>query len=186
MSERFSPLLDNNLEGLRSAALAGPVLDLACGSGRNGLHLINNVIPVVFADVNREALASVSKALESEPYRQHKSLATLHEIDLETPNSLPLEQELYGAIIVFRYLHRPLMENIKAAVKPGGLVIYETFTLEQRQFGRPNNPDFLLRPKELEDSFHNWDIYFSYEGILCDKQGQAQSAIAQIVASKPH
>ena len=186
MSEDFSPLLHHNLDRLRSAALAGPVLDLACGGGRNGLHLIASGIPVVFADVNREALARVSTALLDEPFLQHKSLATLHEIDLETPNSLPLEQTSYGAIIVFRYLHRPLMENLKAAVKPGGLVIYETFTLDQRQFGRPSNPDFLLHPNELKDIFYNWDIHFNYEGILTDQQGQPQSAIAQIVASKPH
>lgn len=186
MSERFSPLLDHNLQILRSAALAGPVLDLACGSGRNGLHLIANGIPTVFADQNPEALARVSQALLRTPHSQHKSLATLQQIDFETPNGQPLEQTHYGAILVFRYLHRPLMEGIKAAVKPGGLVIYETFTLDQRQFGRPSNPDFLLRPNELRENFDNWHIHFNYDGILIDKQGQPQSAIAQIVASKPH
>jgi tellurite methyltransferase len=186
VSERFSPLLDQSLEKLRSAALAGPVLDLACGSGRNGLHHIAKCIAVVFADVNAEALGRVSQALLSAPHSQHKSLATLQETDFETPNGQPLEPARYGAILVFRYLHRPLMEDIKAAVKPGGLVIYETFTLAQRQFGRPSNPDFLLHPNELKDNFDNWDIHFSYEGILSDKQGQPQSAIAQIVASKPH
>ncbi len=143
-------------------------------------------MPVVFADVNAEALGRVSQALLSAPHSQHKSLAMLQETDFETANGQPLEQARYGAILVFRYLHRPLMEHIKAAVKPGGLVIYETFTLDQRQFGRPSNPDFLLRPNELRDNFDNWNIHFSYEGILTDKQGQPQSAIAQIVASKPH
>jgi tellurite methyltransferase len=185
VSERFSPLLDDNLEKLRSAALSGPVLDLACGSGRNGLHLIANGMPVVFADVNAEALGRVSQALLRAPHSQHKYLAMLQETDFETANGQPLEQARYGAILVFRYLHRPLMEDIKAAVKPGGLVIYETFTLDQRQFGRPSNTDFLLRPNELRDNFDNWNIHFSYEGILTDKQGQPQSAISQIVASKP-
>ncbi|MEH6571360.1 MAG: methyltransferase [Halioglobus sp.] len=186
MSDNFSPLLHQNLDRLRSAALAGPVLDLACGGGRNGLHLIASGIPVVFADVNPDALGRVSSALSSEPFQQHQSLATLQEIDLETPNNPPLEPVSYGAIMVFRYLHRPLLENMKAAVKPGGLVIYETFTLDQRQFGRPRNPDFLLQTNELKDIFENWDIHFSYEGILTGQQGQPQSAIAQIVASKPN
>ena len=71
MSENFSSLLHHNLDRLRSAALAGPVLDLACGGGRNGLHLIASGIPVVFADVNPEALARVSNALSNEPLLSH-------------------------------------------------------------------------------------------------------------------
>lgn len=186
MNESFSRLLGDNIEKLKHAGHIGPVLDLACGNGRNGLHLIENGIPVIFSDINSNALAEVSKALLKERYLQHKSLATLHEVDLEAAESTALEQVQYGAVIVFRYLHRPLMESIKAAVKPGGLVIYETFTLDQRQFGRPTNPDFLLGPNELKNNFNNWNIHFSYEGILCKKPGRPQSAIAQIVASKPH
>ena len=87
----------------------------------------------------------------------------------------------YQAIIVFRYLHRPLIEAIKAAIEPGGLVFYETFTTENRQFGRPNRDAFLLNKNELKEMFHDWQCLHYFEGI---KQ-QPNRAIAQIVCRKP-
>ena len=52
-------------------------------------------------------------------------------------------------MLVFNYLHRPLMPAIVDAVEPGGVLIYETFTAGQAQRGRPTNPAFLLRDGEL-------------------------------------
>jgi hypothetical protein len=52
-------------------------------------------------------------------------------------------------ILVTRYLHRPLVPALANALKPGGLLLYETFTLAQAQNGHPTNPDFLLVPGEL-------------------------------------
>jgi hypothetical protein len=52
-------------------------------------------------------------------------------------------------VIVFNYLHRPLMPAIVEAVAAGGVLIYETFTVAQALRGRPRNPSFLLNPGEL-------------------------------------
>jgi hypothetical protein len=64
---------------------------------------------------------------------------------------------------------------------PGGLVVYETFTVAQRRFGRPNNPDFLLRQGELKASFNDWELIHHFEGIRPDPD----RGIARIVARKP-
>ena len=86
-------------------------------------------------------------------------------VDFEQPETDPLGGRLFSSILVFRYLHRPLMPAIKSAVQPGGLVMYETFTTDQAALGRPSNPDFLLQPQELERVFQHWDILHLFEGL---------------------
>ena len=51
--------------------------------------------------------------------------------------------------MVTNYLHRPLFPRIADALAEGGLLIYETFMIGNERFGRPRNPDFLLREGEL-------------------------------------
>ena len=153
-----------------------PVLDLACGNGCNGLMLARLGIPVVFADKSGSALETVQQQLKQEALP-----GRVWQVDLESPNTKPLSDLNFSAIIVFRYLHRPLFPALLNAVIPGGLVIYETFTTENRQFGRPVNPDFLLLPGELETIFRGWDIIFYFEGI----RSNPEQAISQIVARKP-
>ncbi len=69
-------------------------------------------------------------------------------LDLET-GTWPLGDEAFDAIIVTNYLHRPLLPFLRAALAPDGVVLYETFAIGNERFGRPANPDFLLRDGEL-------------------------------------
>lgn len=180
-----SSLLSRYLRPLTLACDKAPALDLACGAGRNGLFLLGAGIPVVFADRDSHSLQQVDTRLDAEPLIGKKQLARLWQVDFEVPATRPFETNSFGAILVFRYLHRPLLEEIKRALVPGGLLIYETFTTEQARFGRPRNPDFLLRKGELSSCFSQWSILHDFEGVECD-QGSGQSrAIAQLVAEKP-
>ena len=52
----------------------------------------------------------------------------------------------FDVIVVVHYLHRPLFPQLLAALRPGGVLVYETFTTAQAARGKPTNPDFLLRP----------------------------------------
>ena len=110
-------------------------------------------LPVVFADIDGEKLASLSAVEVSYP-----AIVTLWEVDFESKADDPLAGKTFDAIMVFNYLHRALIDRIKQAVRPGGLVFYETFTEQQRRFGRPRNPDFLLKPDELKAWFETWQI----------------------------
>ena len=152
-----------------------PVLDLACGTGRSGLGLAQRKIPVVFADRSSTALEGIRQQLSDNNLPGH-----IWQIDLEQADINPFAGQAFSAAICFRYLHRPLFPHLLNAVKPDGLVIYETFTTENRRFGRPNNPDFLLKAGELKSLFPDWEIIHYYEGT----QHQPDRAIAQIVARK--
>jgi len=163
-------------EGLFSAGvLPGPVLDLACGTGRNSIYLAQKGLRVTCCDISPENLEEVKKRAES-----HQVEIELWQVDLEREGMNPLPGDSYGAILVFRYLHRPLMECIKKALRNGGVLIYETFTREQRQFGKPHNPNFLLDPGELRHTFADWEVIHYFEGT---KENPTR-AVAQIVCRK--
>jgi tellurite methyltransferase len=165
---RFSSLLEDG-------KLEGPVLDLACGTGENGLFVAGLNLPVILADRSPEAL-DVARASALERGLEPR----FWEVDLEAGGNR-LEEEYYRAILVFRYLYRPLIPCIRKAIRVGGILIYETFTSEQPKYGKPHNPEFLLQPGELADWFEDWHVIHYYEGLL----ENPQRAMAQIVCRKP-
>jgi hypothetical protein len=69
---------------------------------------------------------------------------------------------------------------MRKALRRGGILIYETFTVEQPKFGKPHNPDFLLRPGELYEWFGDWETIHAFEGI----KDNPRRAVAQIVCRK--
>jgi SAM-dependent methyltransferase len=169
-------LLVAHLELFAEQALPGPVLDLACGDGHNGIFLAERGLEVICCDISPEALKRARELAAG----RGVSLS-LWEVDLERAVTNPLPEDSYGAILVFRYLHRPLFPCIRKALRPGGLLLYETFTAEQVRFGRPRNPDHLLRPGELHQAFADWEISHLFEGV---KENPLR-AVAQLVCRKP-
>ena len=157
-------------------ALKGyPVIDLACGDGHNGIVLASMGFSVILADRSEEALSQAklnSKALGVTVEFRH--------VDLEEKDVNPLEGCTFSAVLVFRYLHRPLIPYIRKSLKQGGILIYETFTTEQVRFGKPKNPAHLLKAGELLSWFHDWEIIYNFEGILADPP----RAVARLVCKK--
>ncbi len=152
--------------------LQGRVLDLACGAGQNGLHLARRGHDVDLIDLAHTPLARAVRVGRDERLRLLAVQADLEEF--------PLPRSRYGVVLNFRYLQRNLWRPIKEAVRPGGIVVFETFTIEQAALGHPRNPAFLLRPGELRSEFDTWDILHSYEGLSRD----ATAHIAQLVAQR--
>ena len=84
-------------------------------------------------------------------------------VDLETDPPPAIATE-FDAIVVFNYLHRPLVPALRAALKPGGRIFYETFTTRQAERGHPTNPAFLLRDGELNELMAPLTVLRSREG----------------------
>lgn len=175
--EQPAEFLLQHLSLFTEASLPGPVLDLACGDGRNGLHLARRGLPVVGMDASREALDRGRQRAKKLGIANMRFLRT----DLEREGINPLGEDRYGGILVFRYLHRPLMGCIRKALKDEGILLYETFTVEQKRFGKPRNPLFLLEPGELPRRFRDWEILYAFEGIL----ESPRRAMARLAARKP-
>ena len=119
----------------------GLVLDLAAGRGRHVRLLRERGFPVCAIDRDVTALLAYAGPC-----------CEVRQIDLETDERRPLGGD-YDGIIVTNYLHRPLLSAIACALAPGGVLIYETFARGNERFGRPRNPDLLLRPGELLEAF---------------------------------
>jgi len=128
---RFVPLIKRG----------GRVLDLAAGSGRHTRLLLEGGFAVCAVDRNVSALLPLAGAG-----------CEVRQIDLETGAAWPLGAG-YDAIVVTNYLHRARLPAIAQALAAGGVLIYETFARGNERFGRPHNPDFLLRSGELLDAF---------------------------------
>jgi len=119
----------------------GHVLDLAAGGGRHTRLFLNRGYTVHAVDRDVTALLPLAG-----PH------CGVEAIDLETGDVWPLGRG-YDGIVVTNYLHRPLLPAIANALAPSGVVIYETFAQGNERFGRPRNPEFLLRPGELLHAF---------------------------------
>jgi SAM-dependent methyltransferase len=153
---------------------SGRVLDVACGRGRHALYLARLGFRVHAIDRDADAIELVhtTAAREQLPL-------TCAVMDLETDPPPGLGQDRFDAILVFRYLHRPLFPPLCEALAPGGRLFYETFTAAQALRGRPTNPRFLLQPGELRTLVAPLLALDAREG---DVDGQA---IASIVAERP-
>ena len=82
-------------------------------------------------------------------------------------------------VSVFNYLHRPLIPVLKRSVRPGGIVIYKTYTRKQAQFGTgPRNPDFLLGENELPE------LFAGFRQLLYRETCKSE-ATAALVAQRP-
>jgi SAM-dependent methyltransferase len=125
----------------RYAQLVPPtarVLDVAAGNGRHARYFAARGNRVVAVDRDPELLA----ALADSPGIESRAL------DLET-GEWPLVGETFDAIVVVNYLHRAALPQLLAALSADGALLYETFAVGNEKYGRPTNPDFLLREGEL-------------------------------------
>jgi SAM-dependent methyltransferase len=150
---------------------SGPVLDLATGGGRHTRYFKDLGYAVVAVDRDISGLADLVGDAQ----------ITVIAADLEGGAAWPCGDRRFAGIVVTNYLHRPLFPHIAAALQPGGVLIYETFGVGNERFGRPSNPDFLLKPGELLS-------FAGTEGLIvhayhCGEVTEPRPAVAQRVAA---
>lgn len=142
------------VERFAACAPAGVVLDVAAGSGRHTRLFLARGHRVAAIDRDVQALhAAACQALE------------IIAFDLESGAQPPFLGRRFAAVVVTNYLHRPLLPALLDALAPGGMLIYETFALGNERFGKPSNPDFLLRPGELLDAVRGRLRVLAYEDL---------------------
>ncbi len=164
-----SPFLTQNITLLPR----GRALDIAMGSGRNTVYLAKMGFDVEGVDFSKEAIENALKEAENADVKIKAQVADIEARDYS------IEKNAYDVIICFNYLHRPLIHQIKKGLKKSGVIVYETYIIDQAQFGKPSNPDFLLKHNELLEMFRDFRCLRYYEGITDDKK-----AIARIIAEK--
>jgi SAM-dependent methyltransferase len=140
---RFARFIPKNSSGLR-------VLDYACGVGRHSLYLAELGFAVLAVDKDSIALQDLQNSVTNRQL-QHVEMRC-EDLELERfPDALINEQ--FAGIVVTNYLFRPHMKQLLDLVVKHGIVIYETFAVGNEAYGKPSNPDFLLKENELLEMF---------------------------------
>ncbi len=144
----------------------GRVLDVACGHGRHLRWLAQRGHPVTGVDRSPEAIEAI------------RPLGRAVLADIEN-GPWPFEGERFDAVVVTRYLWRPLLPAIVASVADGGVLIYETFAAGNESVGKPSRPEFLLRPGELLAACADLRVV-AYEDGFCDQPERFVQRIAAL------
>jgi len=154
---------------------SGKALDIAMGTGRNALYLASLGFQVTGVDLSAVAVEKCRQKAERLGLPIEALVA-----DLEHH---PLPTEEYDLIVNFYYLQRSLSPRIAAALKPRGVLVFESFTIDQLQFGwGPKSPDHLLRPGELQELFAGLETLLYHEGIIQGDRGP--KAVARLIGRK--
>jgi 2-polyprenyl-3-methyl-5-hydroxy-6-metoxy-1,4-benzoquinol methylase len=148
----------------------GRALDLAMGTGRNAIFLAQHGFSVTGIDISDVA---VERALR---------LAEIAGVNIEAQRmdlcTVTLPADSYDVVACFYYLQRDLWAQIVNTLRPGGMVIYETFSREQAQYGHPTNPAYLLEPNELVKAFRDLRIRV-YRDVVVEGSSAVMSLIAE-------
>lgn len=156
----------------------GKGMDIACGAGRDMVYLAQQGWKMTGVDYSVDALQRVATLADYSGVT-----VETRQLDLERGGELFADGEWghFDLITVGRYLHRPLFPTIKRLLKPGGVVLYQTFMqgCEDTAIGRPRNPNFLLKPGELAEIFEGATIWLDEVEMLEDGRPVA-AFIAQV------
>ena len=148
----------------------GSALDIAGGTGRHAIFLAAKGWNVLLADI-------AEQGIENARINAH-DLAAKIEFAVEDLARFQAGARQYEVILVFFFLQREIFPELVKALKPGGLLIYKSYTRHQTNFkGGPTNPDFLFAENELLNTFCDLRILY-YAELIRD------CGMAEIVAQR--
>jgi tellurite methyltransferase len=156
---------------LPSFPKAGSALDVAGGVGRHAVWLARRHWHVTLIDISEVGIEKARANARDLP----------HLIDLRVADLKKFEagRERYDLILVFFYLQRSIFPELVASLRPGGLLLYKTYTFDQKRFsGGPSHPMHLLRPNELLKAFAKLRTLY-YRETTQDR------GVAEFVGRKP-
>lgn len=161
--------LENNASYLPVEGLA---LDAAMGLGGNAAFLLEHGLKVVGVDISGVAVRRTKARLPSLMAVQ-ADLATFF-----------LPQETFDVILNFFYLERQIWPVYEMALRPGGILFFETMTVEMQKLRPDIDPIYLLQPGELAAAFPGLETLVYEEGWTAGRSGH-QRVTARLIARKP-
>jgi SAM-dependent methyltransferase len=171
------PFLESAYSEFLAGVTPGKALDVAGGAGRHALWLAQRGWQVKLVDISDVGVKIAQERFSAQPGAAvvHGSLET-QVMDLNSVRDFGREQ--YDLILVFFFLQRELFPALIAALKPGGFLIYRTYTIEQQKFkGGPSHPMHLLQPNELLRAFAELRV-------LHYRETAREKAVAEFIGQK--
>jgi SAM-dependent methyltransferase len=149
----------------------GQALDLAGGAGRNSIYLLERGWHVKLMDISEVGLGLAREKAKADAER-----FSTQQADLNAITEFGADQ--YDLILIFYFLKRELFPAIVRALKPGGFLVYRTYTIDRMKVpGGPDDPRYLLQPNELLSAFSELRVLHYHETT----EGKAA---AELVARK--
>ena len=153
----------------------GLALDVACGAGRNALYLARSGFSVVAVDISWEGLQRLSQRARAEQLDIHPVHADLERFKLPAAK--------FDVIVNTRFLLRSLFPAIHSSLKPGGLLVFETFNVDELEvLGGDIRREFALERGELRAAFADFEILLYEEGVFERREGER--GLARLLAKK--
>jgi SAM-dependent methyltransferase len=158
--------------------VSGAALDLAAGLGGNALLLAGQGLTTMAWDISPVAMAKLTACAER--------LGLAVECQARDVVAEPPETERFDVIVVSRFLERQLCPHLAAALRPGGLLFYQTFVQEKTEPGfGPSNPAYLLARNELLRLFPSLQLIAYREEGVVGRPDQGLRNEAYLVAQRP-
>jgi tellurite methyltransferase len=142
----------------------GLALDVAAGTGRNSLYLARAGIGVVAADFSQPGLSRLAVEARREGLPVRPVLADLEE-------TFPFRARSFDIVVNVTYLDRALVPSLKDALRVGGVLLFDTFLIDQAETGHPKDPAFMLRHYELRELLTGMELLRYREGIVAYANG---------------
>ena len=145
------------LEMLPLVPRQGIALDVAAGRGRHSIAMAQHGLTVVAIDYSQEAMRALGKFV-------HERRLAIWPVVADLDN-FPVHSESLDLIVNVNYLDRGLFPEFKRALKPGGMLMVDTFLIDQLAVGHPSNPKFMFEHHELEKLLSDYEIRHLGEGL---------------------
>ncbi len=153
----------------------GKALVLAMGEGRNAVFLAGNGFDVDGCDISEKAVEKTRLFAKESGVTLNAFVADLEEYKIHV--------NTYDLITCFYYTQKSLIPLIKDGLKKGGMVMFETYSIDQLKYGKdapgPKNPAYLLKHNELLDHFRDFRILYYREGEIAE-----QKSVVSLIAQK--
>jgi len=150
------------IKGAEYLPQLGLAVDIACGLGGNAFFLAEQGFSVQAWDISSAAITSIQQRSESQT-PQPSVVAALRDVVADPP-----EPNSFDVIVVSRFLDRSLCSSLVAALRPNGVLFYQTFTAGL------SNPDFLLESNELSVLFNELHPCYVFESAV-DERGFSEA-----------
>jgi tellurite methyltransferase len=137
----------------------GLTLDVASGLGRHAIALAEAGHRVIAADYSENA---TSRLRESAAQRS----LPIHPVMVDIEETFPFRRAVFDTVINLTFLSRELVPRLIEALRPGGVLLFDTFLIDQARSGHPNNPAFLLGHQELREMLSVMELLLYREGLV--------------------
>ncbi|MEZ4590531.1 MAG: class I SAM-dependent methyltransferase [Chloroflexota bacterium] len=150
----------------------GVVLDAAAGVGVNALFVAERGIHVLALDISEVGLRLLKQKAKVLGVGVETAV-----FDLTHPHFPP---NCVDAILNFRFLERAAFPAYRQALRPGGLLFFETFI----HTGPGKTPSYFLEPGELHRAFADFEMVHSVETAVRGHRSGNMRPVAQLIARK--